>query len=268
MSVVTERLEKMWLLKLRRLVCYPEIVKRLTNHESIHSVTRWLERSNAGGRHLCSESWRRYVTVLKREIEKARPKVLEVEQQATVADIKEVQNIIEEEVAEMPLSPQGLALFKQVQKAMKTLHAENMLKFSFVIQQQRVQRLLNMENVTGVLARDGYKEIETLANLSAQVLRFELGNLAILRGTKNGPPPYDAVYESQGQSDLASRVSKLSEADRNLLIAASSKVYDMIEAEAQSERTENQGLASDASGAEDSAGEAGEGFSEPDGSGR
>jgi hypothetical protein len=110
------------------------------------------------------------------------------------------------------------------------------LKYCFIIQVERVESMLKMEEKMNLLLPHGHKEIGVLIKIAAEVRKYEVGKLS-MKGQKttpvgnpcsNGAPPYVRTNQSPWTSDFGA----LDEIDKDALHAAAGRVIERIEKDA------------------------------------
>jgi hypothetical protein len=195
---IRERRERFWIAKLERLPCFELMVKRLVDGKSVSSVAHWArslgmdcELKDAG-----FETWRKYINALSIRIRinlETRPEIKPKAVRAIIEDVK-----ANADAYDVPLSENGRKLWRLVEKAVKELDSEKMLKYVFVIQQRRVEKILGLEEKTGLLLPDGHKNVAILKSIAAEVRKLELGELA-LKGMIPCDDPVAAALVSSGE---------------------------------------------------------------------
>jgi hypothetical protein len=142
-----------------------------------------------------------------------------------------------------------------VKKSIRQIDAEMVLKCAFLVQADRIEKLIQNEEETGVLAECGYREVLAMKDIGDALRKLEVGEQVTRGGTsrpyagkrssKNMEP--NVVSTSASAADqrldlndnsLLARVSRLDIVDRNLLVAATTRVIDLIELETQTENFE------------------------------
>lgn len=73
-----------------------------------------------------------------------------------------------------------------------------MLKCLFVVQQRRVEKILVLEERTGLLLPEGHKNVAVLKNIAAEARKLELGQLAV-KGMIPRDDPVAASLVSGGE---------------------------------------------------------------------
>jgi hypothetical protein len=213
------------------------MVKRLVGGQSVSSVARWArslgmdcELKDAG-----LETWRKYVTALSIRIRATLEAQPEIRPKPTQAIIDEVR--AQADAYDVPLTENGRKLLRLVEKAAKELNAEIMLKYLFVIQERRVDKLLELEEKMGLLLPEGYKELAVLTKIATEVRKHEVGNLCMncqRHKASNGIDPRGQLPHDQ-TSEFAPRereFKELPEVDLNRRRVAAARVIDSIRQDA------------------------------------
>jgi hypothetical protein len=212
-------------------------VKKLVNGQGVAAVARWCHELNPEGElhNKTHETWRKYLTPVAMRIRNdLKPvKRFKVEPLAYSAWMEELdkQKVAMTEID--PVAEPARSIWPEVTKAVRELDAEAMLKYCFLIQQVRVQAMLELEEKMNLLMPHGYKEVAVLMKIAAEVRKYEVGEQRMkgngkapdTRGFSNGPLP-------PGQTGEASRSEEprrqLDEAERDRVHAAGIRVVDMI----------------------------------------
>jgi hypothetical protein len=234
---IRERRERFWIAKLERLPCFEQIVKRLVDGQSISSVARWArvlgmdcELKNAS-----LETWRKYINALSIRIRtnmEARPELRPKPTQAIIDEVK-----AQADAYDVPLTENGRKLWRLVEKAAKELNAEIILKYLFVVQERRVDKLLELEKKMGLLLPEGYKELAVLTKIAAEIRKYEVGNLCMncqRHKAPNGVDPRGPLPHDQ-TSEIAPRereFKELTEVDLNRRRVAADRLIDWIQQDA------------------------------------
>jgi len=126
-------------------------------------------------------------------------------------------------------------IWKVVTDAVKHLDSQTMLKYCFLVQQQRVKMLLDLEDQVKMPLPEGWKNLAVLKDIAAEYRKHEIGE-QYLKG--KGVQPYGSPvqgglvpHESREMSSLGERISRLDEADRNLIRTAGARVIELIQEE-------------------------------------
>jgi hypothetical protein len=118
-------------------------------------------------------------------------------------------------------------VWKHVEKIYEQLTAEKILKYGFLRQQARVEAMLQLEEKFHLLLPNGFKELDTVRKLGEAILRVEL---------QHGPAANMANPDVVPESEIAIKMRKFDEVDRNLIRSASLKVISMIQREASQQK--------------------------------
>lgn len=251
--------EEMKVKSLREHPYFEQIVKRIVSGDGNQQIARWCEASAkmTGIKNYSYLTWRESVGILRRRV----TRLMEVNEVSTTEPTPELvtqameqisrdNNISSEQIDGPELKIRMTRIWTAIRKAINVVDSERILKAAFLVQADRVEKLMEMEEAAGNLNENGYKEILVLKDIGAELRKFEVGE-QMLRGGKSHayggefsrtpPQAHNAttsapVDKVTGQDNsLLGRVSRLDEIDRNLLIAATTRVIDMIELETESE---------------------------------
>jgi hypothetical protein len=166
---------------LRRHPYYDQIVKRIVAGESAQSIARWSELSANKAdnvKNFTFYTWRLYISTLRQRI---RPMLQDVEikepapelYEALITQIRRDNDLpIEDDKPEVKPITRGI--WASVKKAIRDIDAEKILKFAFLVQADRVEKLMEKEK-SGQLKKDGYKEILALVAIGAALAKLEFG---------------------------------------------------------------------------------------------
>ena len=166
-----------WFRRLPKAV-FEQIALRVVNKESVYSIARWLEDLRPHGTENVSfNTWRRHLRVLRDSVES------EVARQAhnalpSVAMSERVVAEFDEAKAEL-LSENDIdsdEIRKVVTKAVRNLKAIELLKYACVVQLERVDRLVAIEQKLKMNLQGGYKEIDVLRRIAAEIAKIEMGS--------------------------------------------------------------------------------------------
>lgn len=222
--------------RLKSLPFYAQIVKKLVAGESSSSVVRWAMKFE-GAPKWSYRTWRNMLAALAPKIrlhlgpEGFKP-AASVDALTLDATLQRLEQQMTAEALDVPLTKEGQRVWNDVKAAMVSLNAEIMLKFLFVVQQGRLEMLLDMEKKLGMPLDWGHKEIQAMVQIAAEIRKFEVGE-AYMKGKMpaaayGDPYPGGLLPQAPADSMIADRLSRLSAVDRNLIVAASSRVVDMI----------------------------------------
>ncbi len=273
-KTLKDKRERLNIKKLRLHPKFDPIVKKIVAGESILQITRWCRVTCAEEeiQNFTFETWRTYLTSLRKAIRvKLEENPVEREEptpEVCHAIVDQVRQENEIRTEEPDFKPQGKLVWNSVLRAIQQLDSERELKVCFMLQMDRVEKLITKENLAGALDENGYKEILALKDIAAETRKFEVGE-QVMRGGKSyayggqysrkAPEAHVATSQAPAEAtdsntnSLVARVSRLDEIDRNLLIAASERIIDMIETEGTRARVASGGVEAD-SGTENSEG--------------
>lgn len=237
-----------------------EIVKRIIEGQSLRQIALWCEKSQSEATQVKQKTyftWYQDIMTLRKRM-RILYKVNELERPMPTPELVEDtldqirrDNFIPPGQEEPKFPPTMLTLWNSVRTAIRKVDSEMILKVAFFAQVERLEKLLKKENMEDKLDKDGYKEILALKDIGDALRKFEVGE-QVLRGGKSHayggeyePPVTHAAMVTppvsptdSNDNSLLARVSRLDEVDRNLLIAASTRVINMIELETQIANTE------------------------------
>lgn len=234
-----ERRAHLWIAKMRRVPLFTQILDRMVKKESVRQIARWVYEQPDGMKGElagCSEETiRGYLNCLNVEVNRARAHVVRL-------DLKDVRKaaVTEHLNAKVSAAVKGLPdtdgfddIQKYVTQQIQKLDAATMLRYCFMIQQQRVRELRELEKATKVLMPSGDKALRVLAEIAAQVWKVEAGE-ALLRAKNVWVKPLGEVpREVEPEvAEAMAEIAKLDRVDQNLIRDATIKVMDLIEQEA------------------------------------
>lgn len=168
--------ERLFTAKIRRLVCFPQIVRKLAAGQSMRRVAKWVFDLNPQGEmhDLSLETWFTYLRPLARTIRERMHK--------TDPDWKEpptiemvVESLNEEGLTDaVKIVETGRPVWKELHRAVKDVDAECALKYAFVIQERRVQEIMATEKKMGILMPHSSKEILVLLKIATALRKLEM----------------------------------------------------------------------------------------------
>jgi hypothetical protein len=237
---VRDRRDDVWIAKLRRQNCFEVLVQKLTDGEPVTVVARWLHDLNPEGELKdCSyETLRHYVGALGARV-KANLKFIERQDVEPLAFRFVMNELQKQKVAvvdgEPVMTETAKKIWKVVTDAVKHLDSQTMLKYCFLVQQQRVETLLKMEDQVKMLLPDGWKNLAVLKDIAAEYRKHEIGE-QYLKG--KGVLPYSSPvqgglvpHENKELSAVAQLMSQFDATDRNLMREATVRVIELIQEE-------------------------------------
>jgi hypothetical protein len=225
-----ERREHMWVAKLRRLPCFNQIVKKLVAGQGIAAVARWCHELNPDGElhNKTPETWRKYLTPVAMRVrdDVKSVKRFKVEPLAYTALMEELESQKVATAEADSVAETTRPIWSGVKKAARDLDAETMLKYCFLIQQRRVQAMLEFEEKINLLIPQGHKEVAVLMEIAAEVRTYEVGEQTL---SGNGKVPQPAMSPV---SKLENRFNALDELGKSRWRAAAVRIVDMIQRDA------------------------------------
>jgi hypothetical protein len=148
---------------LRRTAIFDELVKRFVAGQSVICVANWVYKSKPKGLEAIScGTLRVYLTALRARI--CRDVVEQIQQNHELSLLPE--SVQAERIAQAiqltPMPPHRLDRFEMlIDKKLRDLATTDMLRGLFVIQEERIHEMRQLEARTpGTLLPNGYKEIE------------------------------------------------------------------------------------------------------------
>jgi hypothetical protein len=240
-----ERTELMYISRLQRLNCYPQIVRRLTEGQSAQSVARWLVSlhiDDPAGRW-SQMYWCKLLVPLVKQVKTAKEELLRAERRKTSlpkkpeADsvVQKVEALTEEMMLLERIPESARQVWKHVDATLKKLNSEQILKFAFFQQTERLQRVMEMEKGMKMPLPWGHKEVQTLTQIGEAIRKLEVGE-EWMRGKGGGMPcggPYPGGLlphsQTAEESELARKFGEFDEVDRNLMREATVRFVEMVQ---------------------------------------
>lgn len=247
-----ERRERLWIRRLQSLNCFDQLLRRLVRGESPMAVAKWAVSLDVEV-NWSLQTWRRYLWVLSQRVKRGLPRIKRAppsQDQARV--IAEELKVVYPQEEVDPLSEKAKPVWDKVQKAADKVDAATALRYAFMVQLGRVQRLLEIEEKLGMLMPTGYRDIAELREIGAELRKIEIGEqwlrgkdglaASMVGSCPGGQMPHETVPEQP--SDLEHKIGRLSDVDRNLMRSAALRVVEMIQEEALG-KSSAEGLADD-----------------------
>jgi len=163
-----ERRAHLWIAKLRKVPLFPQILDRMVKKESVRQIAQWVYEQPDGMKGELAggtvETIRGYLNCLNVEVNRARTHVVELDlTDVRRAAVKEhLQAKVAAAVKGQP-DPDG---FKDVElyvtQQVERLDSAKLLKYTFIIQQQRVIEIRQLEKATKIPMPFGNKAVEVL----------------------------------------------------------------------------------------------------------
>lgn len=251
-----EREEVRMIGRLQSMNIYAQLVRRLTERESVRSVARWAMTVGVEGApsNWGFEYWRKHLHVLRSRVIEAKEKMLRDQRRerrtgltqppAAEAVLAKVNETTENAELLDFISSDALNIMKHVVGAEKQLKAIHVLQYQAIKQIGRVERMEKMEKSMPFMMPNGHHEMRVLTGIASALTRLELGH-EMIRG-RRGYMPQIAGQETE-MSPWAKRMMEFDEVDRSLLRELSANFIEMVQGET-SGRFEAAGLEADATG--------------------
>ena len=252
-----DRLNFLFIARLQALPCYTEILGRLTQGQSVRSLSLWLTEQAFEGPcgHWSVNYWRKLLSPLDRDVRAARGRTAAADRRTSRHPEPPAPEKIQQVVAEiidpkiqlMNILPEATRqVWKHVAETADEITAGHILKLSFVQQIQRVDNMLALEKKLNLVLPNGHKELDCLRRIAEALLKLE-GPRAPRVEPLDRPPV--------SISEVSQKMRQLNDIDRNLVRTAVMKVINMVQEDTNG-RFETRGVDADA-GAEKAADEPG-----------
>jgi len=228
-----DRLNFLFIARLQELPCYPEILRRLTEGQSVRSLSLWLTRQGYDGP--CGQwkfdYWRKLLAPLDRDVRAARGRTASAERRRSRHPEPPAPEKVEEMLGEIIDPKMQLAnilpeatreVWKHVAETADAITAEHILKFAFLQQARRVDNMLALEKKLNLALPNGHKDIDCLRRVGEAVLKLEGARAP--RAEPLDHPPVSV-------SDVSRKMRQLDDVDRNLVRTAIMKVINMVQEE-------------------------------------
>ena len=181
-NATRHRKEELYVRALRRHPYFDEIVKRIMAGKSVHSIARYCKESAskfAGVKNYHFFTWRLYISALRQRI---RPLLKEVDIKEPTPELCAVlldqmrrdNDLPIEDQAPSP-KPVERGLLASMKRAAREINAEEVIKLACLQQADRIELLLAREQKSGVLEKNGYKEMLILVKVGVALAKQELG---------------------------------------------------------------------------------------------
>jgi hypothetical protein len=182
---------------LRRTAIFDELVKRFVAGQSVICIADWVYKSKPKGLEAVSYGTLRvYLTALRARIR--RDVVEQIQQNHELSLPESVQaERIAQAIQLTPMPPHRLDRFEiLIDKKLRDLATTDMLRGLFVIQEERIHEMRQLEARTpGMLLPNGYKEIERGVRIAVAIARTDMAaEMFRAKGMMNniGIPPKGA----------------------------------------------------------------------------
>ena len=164
-----ERREYLWLMKLRTVPQFAELVKRFARGQSVWATTVWfMSQENRGELSNCSfEMTRKYLTTLSIRIKEQNDRLpkMDMSDFHKVGVVAGVESKLKAAVKGMPDPAGADHISKVLTEALEKVNAMTILKYAFALQQQRVIDLMEIEKKAKVPFPHTNKAVELLKDI-------------------------------------------------------------------------------------------------------
>jgi hypothetical protein len=236
----SRRQDYLFICRLQSLPVYREILRRLTQGQSVRSLALWLSRQGFDGPSGTWTwwYWQKLLFPLGREVAKTKalqeaaerrrsrtpepPKPEQIEKiiANTLDPAMELLNVMDDGARKV---------YKHVQQVRDEIRAEDAIKFTFIRQMHRVDKLITMEDKLNILLPSGSQEMAEMRKAAEAMLKLE-----VIQGKHLAVPRIDNLPGDD--SAIAQKMREFDPVDRNLLRSATMKVIHMIQEEADAMR--------------------------------
>lgn len=226
--------------RLQSLPVYREILRRLTQGQSVRSLALWLSRQGFDGPSGTWTwwYWQKLLFPLAREVTKTKaiqeaadrrkPRTPERAKPEQIAQV--VAETLDPRMELLNVMDDGTKkVYKHVQEVREQIRAEDAIKFTFIRQMHRVDKLILLEDSMGLLLPSGSKEMAEMRRAAEAMLKLE-----VLQGKHLSVPTTDSLPSED--SSIAQKMRRFGVVDRNLIRSAADKVIQLIQEEADGMR--------------------------------
>jgi hypothetical protein len=230
---LAERREYLWMLRLRELPQFRQIVWKLSHGESTTAVTEWfMAQPDRGEMAGCSfDAVHRYMRTaaawVRRQAE-AVPRIDVTELHRTAVS-SQLNSRIATTIKGVPEPMPWDEVSELVTEAVQNTNGQTALKYCFVIQQARVKSLRDMEAKMKMVLPHGNKAVEVLREIAADIRKYELAEAVLKKGSEafvSSLVPQESLLMPEVQE-----IAKMSEVDKNLTREATQRIIDLIQQE-------------------------------------
>jgi hypothetical protein len=234
--------ECLYICRLQSLPTYREILRRLTQGQSVRSLALWLAKQRYDGPSgaWTWTYWQKLLVPLAREVAKTKALQEAADRRKASHPAPSKPEQIAQIVAET-LDPRMELLnvmddgtkkvYKHVQETRDQIHAEDGIKLLFLRQVHRLDKLITMEDKLNILLPSGSQEVTALLKTLEAMLKLE-----VIQG-KHLPKASDSSSPANAEpGTIAYKMSKFGVVDRNLIRSAADKVIQLIQEEADAMR--------------------------------
>lgn len=213
------------------------VVKRIAKGDALTQIAKYLHTIQPD---FAEETFRKWLHDLAKRVRQFLAEETNIDDVAkTIEDFSTANTEAASPAVGRPPGPSagGIQRLKAtVKRACEDINAEMMLRYSWAIQQKRVDKMVDLEGRLGVVLPALHKEIDTLKGIAEALTKLEMGT-ALMKRKGGGIPDLPPIKPPEPDS-LAERVSQLDIVDRNLLRTAATQVTDLIRERAKRQADE------------------------------
>lgn len=223
----TERRHQLFILRLSKLEIFPAMVGRLNRGHTIEAVTDWFKAQDPqlqGDLADClRSSLYTYINSLAIVMRRIRTQVVEAHPPSELLP-KHIPT---------PSAPGYERILEFLRDKFENVHALDMLRYAYAIQQERVIEVRNLEKQLKLSLPHGTKAVALLKEIAAEVRKVETSEALLNLRMRQGalPGELDANPPAITLREVAV-TQEFEDADKNLLRDITRKVLDLIDDEA------------------------------------
>jgi hypothetical protein len=169
-----EREELLLISRLQRMNCYEQLVRRLTKGESGNSVSRWVSGLKVDGAagNWSYLYWRKHIMALNKHVRHAKDKLRT--RRPVLPKPEDVAAHVELQMADLlaeNVIPNSVSqVWRHVDKALKQIDAERVVKYAFIKQVNRVETMIQEEaKLQGMLMLTSAAPLTRALNLIKEI---------------------------------------------------------------------------------------------------
>jgi hypothetical protein len=179
-----QRYDLLFIARLQRLPCYNEILRHLTQGQSVRSLAAWLteQRIEGPAGRWSRRYWEKLLQPLNQQVRAVKERAIRGERRQTRRPQPPPPEKIESVLAEI-VDPQMLLqdampnsvrkVWKHVEDTMEAITAERILKFAFFLQEKRVHDVMALEEKLKLILPEGNKGVDILRRIGAELTKNE-----------------------------------------------------------------------------------------------
>lgn len=172
--------ERAWIRRLQKLPTGVSelVIRRIVKGDPLRHIAQYLHKIEPD---LSEETFRKWLAVLAKQVKSELPKGESADEVfKAIEDLYAAAGAEEESSDETsPKTKPGQSVSKRVKlavtRAIEDLKAERMLRYAWVIQQRRVDKMLDEEGSTGILSPRGHREITALTKIAVALMQHDFG---------------------------------------------------------------------------------------------